>query len=60
MRQLNLDIKNPLAGAEQINRGITPLPSDSITPVIADVFENMRAKIYGLFCKIGNYLYSYI
>ncbi|RDD38582.1 Cilia- and flagella-associated protein 69 [Trichoplax sp. H2] len=48
-----LDIKNPLAGADQISRGVIPLPSTSITPVIADVFENMRAKIYRLFCKIG-------
>ena len=30
-----------------------PLPADRPSQAIVDVSENMRAKIYSMFCKLG-------
>lgn len=48
----NLDTLKPLASAasEEIE---SSLPSHVPSRAIVEVSENMRAKIYGLFCKLG-------
>ena len=43
-------------GAVQDKAGIVPLPANSRSQAIVDVCENMRAKVYALFCKIGKKL----
>lgn len=40
-------------GTMQEECGIIPLPANCPSQAIVDVSENMRAKIYALFCKIG-------
>ncbi|XP_071947275.1 cilia- and flagella-associated protein 69-like isoform X2 [Antedon mediterranea] len=46
------DSVNPLMGALQSEDGVQSQPADSSSRAILDVFENLRAKIYSLFCKI--------
>jgi len=48
-----VDIKNPLAGYVQRNSHIKPQPVLSLPGSIADVSDNLRAKIYLVFNKIG-------
>ncbi len=48
-----LDCKKPLMGTLQEQQGVIPLPASCPSQAIVDVSENMRAKIYALFCKIG-------
>jgi len=48
-----VDIKNPLAGYVQRNSHIKPQPVLSVPGSIADVSDNLRAKIYLVFNKIG-------
>lgn len=40
-------------GQLQEERGTVSLPSQFPSQAIVDVSENMRAKIYSFFCKIG-------
>ena len=40
-------------GTFQEQAGIKPLPANQPSHAITDISENMRAKIYALFCKIG-------
>ena len=47
------DVKKPLMGELQETQGILSLPANAPSQAIVDVSENMRAKIYALFCKIG-------
>ncbi|XP_062615202.1 cilia- and flagella-associated protein 69-like [Saccostrea cucullata] len=47
------DITKPLMGALQEYQGVVPLPASNPSQSIVDVSENMRAKLYSLFCKIG-------
>jgi len=47
------DVKRPLIGELQEQQGIVPLPANCPSQAIVDVSENMRAKIYAIFCKIG-------
>ena len=47
------DVRKPLMGALQDQQGFTPLPANCPSQAIVDVSENMRAKLYSLFCKIG-------
>ncbi|XP_052683421.1 cilia- and flagella-associated protein 69-like [Crassostrea angulata] len=47
------DITKPLMGALQEFQGVVPLPASNPSQSIVDVSENMRAKLYSLFCKIG-------
>ena len=37
----------------QESQGFTALPSSYPSPAIVDVADNLRAKIYSIFCKIG-------
>ncbi|KAL5007038.1 hypothetical protein ScPMuIL_015844 [Solemya velum] len=48
-----VDVKKPLMGVLQEKQGVTPLPASCPSQAIVDVSENMRAKIYSIFCKIG-------
>ncbi|XP_033127845.1 cilia- and flagella-associated protein 69-like [Anneissia japonica] len=47
------DPANPLMGTLQAREGVESQPADCTSRAILDVFENLRAKIYSLFCKIG-------
>ena len=40
-------------GQFQENQGTMTLPASCPSQSIVDVSENMRAKLYALFCKIG-------
>ena len=43
-------------GSLQEKQGVICLPASCPSQAIVDVSENMRAKIYALFCKIGTNL----
>lgn len=47
------DLNRPLMGAIQERQGVIPLPANRPSQAIVDVSENMRAKIYSMFCKLG-------
>nr|KAG5707622.1 hypothetical protein BaRGS_031004 [Batillaria attramentaria] len=47
------DVTKPLMGHIQEERGTVSLPAKCPSQAIVDVSENMRAKIYSIFCKIG-------
>ena len=47
------DVNQPLVGAHQASMELTPLPASQPSLAIVEVSENMRAKLYALFCKIG-------
>lgn len=47
------DLKKSLMGTVQERQGVIPLPADRPSQAIVDVSENMRAKIYSMFCKLG-------
>ncbi|XP_030849365.1 cilia- and flagella-associated protein 69 [Strongylocentrotus purpuratus] len=49
-----IDPAVPLMGSFQEEAGIKPLPANQPSHAITDISENMRAKIYALFCKIGS------
>jgi len=40
-------------GTVQERQGVIPLPADRPSQAIVDVSENMRAKLYSMFCKLG-------
>lgn len=46
-------MKKPLVGTYQDESETIPLPANQPSLSIVDVSENMRAKLYALFCKIG-------
>lgn len=48
-----LDIDKPLMGRIQEERDTVSLPANCASQAIVDVSENMRAKIYSLFCTVG-------
>ena len=48
-----IDADKPLVGDLQESQGIIPLPASMPSQAIVDVSENMRAKIYAMFGKIG-------
>ena len=48
-----LDIREPLITSLQTEQGVIPLAASCLSPAIVDVSENMRAKIFSLFCKMG-------
>lgn len=52
-----VDVFKPLMGALQEKQGVIPLPASCPSQSIVDVSENMRAKIYSIFCKIGKCLH---
>lgn len=50
------DLKRPLMGTVQERQGVIPLPASRPSQAIVDVSENMRAKLYSMFCKLGECL----
>ncbi|KAJ1100804.1 hypothetical protein NDU88_005879 [Pleurodeles waltl] len=48
-----IDIKKPLVGILQKEQGVIPMSANCPSSAIMDVAENMRAKIYSVFCKLG-------
>lgn len=48
-----MDHTRPLMGVLQEKQGVIPQPASNPSQAIVDVSENMRAKIYSIFCKIG-------
>ena len=47
------DLRKPLMGTIQDQQGVISLPANRPSQAIVDVSENMRAKIYSMFCKLG-------
>ena len=43
----------PLMGRIQAEMGVVSMPAACVSQAVADVGENMRAKVYSLFCKMG-------
>ena len=54
------DANRPLMGQFQLNQGVISLPANCPSQAIVDISENMRAKIYAIFCKIGELLCAHI
>lgn len=50
------DLKRPLMGTVQERQGVIPLPASRPSQAIVDVSENMRTKLYSMFCKLGECL----
>lgn len=48
-----MDSTRPLMGVLQEKQGVIPQLASNPSQAIVDVSENMRAKIYSIFCKIG-------
>uniref|UniRef100_A0A4W3JM40 Cilia and flagella associated protein 69 n=1 Tax=Callorhinchus milii TaxID=7868 RepID=A0A4W3JM40_CALMI len=48
-----VDAKKPLIGIIQEQQGIVSLPAKTQSAAVIDVSENLRAKIYSIFCKLG-------
>ncbi|XP_077124392.1 cilia- and flagella-associated protein 69 isoform X1 [Ranitomeya variabilis] len=48
-----IDAKKPLVGQTQEDQEFTPMPASSFSIAIMEVAENIRAKIYSVFSKIG-------
>eukprot|EP00794_Sanderia_malayensis_P003621 gene3621-4134_t len=48
-----IDSNMPIMSSIQKCQGIIPLPSSYPSPAVVDVSENIRAKIFSMFCKIG-------
>ncbi|KAL4629774.1 cilia- and flagella-associated protein 69 [Arapaima gigas] len=50
-----IDTKKPILSAYQDKdpESQAPLPADKPSAAVLDVMENLRAKIYSIFCKIG-------
>lgn len=42
-----------MAGQIQLNHGVTPQPHTASSVSIVDVYENLRAKIYAVFARLG-------
>lgn len=47
------DLNQPLRTGLQEELGVTALAAHCPSQAIVDVSENMRAKLYSLFCKLG-------
>ncbi len=50
------EVTKPLMGVLQEQQGIVPLPASIPSQSIVDVSENMRAKLYSIFCKVGKWI----
>ncbi|CAH2282348.1 cilia- and flagella-associated 69 [Pelobates cultripes] len=48
-----VDAKKPLVGQFQEAQEVTPVPANSFSIAIIEVAENIRAKLYSIFSKIG-------
>ncbi|ESO82065.1 hypothetical protein LOTGIDRAFT_223522 [Lottia gigantea] len=47
------DTKKPMMGSRQMESGVVPLKANCPSPAIVEVFENLRAKIFSIFGKLG-------
>ncbi|NXC45583.1 CFA69 protein, partial [Penelope pileata] len=47
------DVKEPIASSFQKQQEIIPMPTNCPSFAIVEVSENIRAKLYSLFCKLG-------
>ncbi|MBN3305619.1 CFA69 protein, partial [Amia calva] len=48
-----VDVRRPLLSVAQEEEQVEPIPADQPSAAIMDVSENMRAKIYSVFCRLG-------
>ncbi|XP_075068003.1 cilia- and flagella-associated protein 69 isoform X2 [Mixophyes fleayi] len=48
-----IDARKPLVGQFQEEQQVTPMPVDCFSIAIMEVAENIRAKIYSVFSKLG-------
>lgn len=48
-----VDAKKPLLCSYQEEEKVVSLPANSASAAVMDVSENMRAKIFSVFCKLG-------
>lgn len=47
------DVKKPILSAYQEDASAEPLPADRPSASVMDVTENLRSKIYSIFCHLG-------
>ncbi|XP_062844662.1 cilia- and flagella-associated protein 69-like [Trichomycterus rosablanca] len=47
------DVKNPILSMYQEQEALQSVPANTPSPAVLDVSENLRAKIYTLFCRLG-------
>ncbi|NWH66776.1 CFA69 protein, partial [Geococcyx californianus] len=48
-----VDMKRPIASSFQKQQEVIPMPANCPSFAILEISENIRAKIYSLFCKLG-------
>ncbi|XP_027540642.1 cilia- and flagella-associated protein 69-like isoform X2 [Neopelma chrysocephalum] len=48
-----VDMKRPIASSFQRQQKVIPMPASCPSFAIMEISENMRAKLYSLFCKLG-------
>ncbi|NXF03046.1 CFA69 protein, partial [Smithornis capensis] len=48
-----VDMKRPIASSFQRQQKVVPVPANCPSFAITEISENMRAKLYSLFCKLG-------
>ncbi|NXG15044.1 CFA69 protein, partial [Grallaria varia] len=48
-----VDMKRPIASSFQRQQKVIPVPANCPSFAIMEISENMRAKLYSLFCKLG-------
>jgi len=48
-----LDMKRPIASSFQKQQEVIPMPANCPSFAIMEISENIRAKLYSLFCKLG-------
>jgi len=47
------DSQKPLIGQIQDEQSTVSLPASCQSPAVVDVSENIRSKLYAIFCKMG-------
>jgi hypothetical protein len=47
--------RRPLVGTVQQSQGVISQAASAISPAIADVYDNIRSKIFAMFNKIGEF-----
>ncbi|XP_072268888.1 cilia- and flagella-associated protein 69 [Pyxicephalus adspersus] len=48
-----IDAERPLVGQFQDEQEVVPMPANCFSVAIMEVAENVRAKIYSVFCRLG-------
>ncbi|NXN36145.1 CFA69 protein, partial [Rhinoptilus africanus] len=48
-----VDLKRPIASSFQKQQEVIPVPANCPSFAIMEISENIRAKLYSLFCKLG-------